>query len=35
MSKIDRVLGNAQWEDSFPNDVVSFLPEGVFDHSPM
>ena len=35
MSKIDRVLGNALWEEAYPNSVVSFLPKGAFDHSPM
>lgn len=35
MSKIDRVLGNDLWDEAFPSAVVTFLPEGLFDHSPM
>ena len=35
MSKIDRVHGNVQWEEAFPNAIVSFLPGGAYDHSPM
>ena len=35
MSKIDRVLGNLQWEEAFPNVEVTFHPEGDFDHTPM
>ena len=35
MSKIDRVLGNDQWEDCFPTSLVSFLVEGEYDHTPM
>lgn len=35
MSKIDRVLGNAQQEEDYSNATVTFLPEGVYDHSPM
>lgn len=35
MSKIDRVLGNEYWEDSFPMAMVNFLAEGEFDHTPM
>ena len=35
MSKIDRVLGNDLWEEAFPTVTVIFLPEGLFDHSPM
>lgn len=34
-SKIDRVMGNEAWGDIFPTAEVSFLPEGLFDHSPM
>ena len=33
MSKIDRVLGNDHREETFPNAVVTFLPEGTYDHS--
>ena len=35
MSKIYRVMGNDQWEVSFPNSLVHFLVEGEYDHSPM
>ena len=35
MSKIDRFLGNDHWEEIFPNVVVTFLLEGIYDHSPM
>ena len=31
-SKIDRVLGNQAWVNSYPNVEVSFLNEGSFDH---
>ncbi|XP_062112055.1 uncharacterized protein LOC133823373 [Humulus lupulus] len=34
-SKIDRALVNPQWIDHFPNSEVVFLPEGIFDHSPI
>ena len=35
LSKIDRMLGNPAWENSFPTTEVCFLPEGDFDHTPM
>lgn len=35
ISKIDRVLGNDQWEDKFPNSLVHFLAEEEYDHIPM
>ncbi|XP_062110994.1 uncharacterized protein LOC133822613 [Humulus lupulus] len=34
-SKIDRALVNSQWTDYFPNSEAVFLPEGIFDHSPI
>ncbi|XP_062103367.1 uncharacterized protein LOC133814421 [Humulus lupulus] len=34
-SKIDRALVNPQWTDYFPNSEAMFLPEGIFDHSPI
>ncbi|XP_062119711.1 uncharacterized protein LOC133834174 [Humulus lupulus] len=34
-SKIDRALVNSQWIDQFPNSEAVFLPEGIFDHSPI
>ncbi|XP_062103058.1 uncharacterized protein LOC133814061 [Humulus lupulus] len=34
-SKIDRALVNSQWTDYFPNSEAVFLPEGIFDHSPV
>ncbi|XP_056698010.1 uncharacterized protein [Spinacia oleracea] len=33
--RIDRVLANASWSDMFPDVEANFLPEGLFDHSPM
>ncbi|XP_074290339.1 uncharacterized protein LOC141617068 [Silene latifolia] len=33
-SRIDRVLANDDWILNRPNGVVSFLPEGLYDHSP-
>ncbi|XP_074306003.1 uncharacterized protein LOC141641231 [Silene latifolia] len=33
-SRIDRVLANDLWIDSGPSGIASFLPEGLFDHSP-
>lgn len=35
LSKIDHVLGNVLLEEVFPHAIVSFLPEGTYDHSPM
>lgn len=32
--KLDRVLCNEEWLGMFPNSVVEFLTEGIFDHSP-
>ncbi|XP_062114047.1 uncharacterized protein LOC133825067 [Humulus lupulus] len=34
-SKIDRALVNSQWTNYFPNSEAVFLPEGLFDHSPV
>ncbi|KAJ9561158.1 hypothetical protein OSB04_006318 [Centaurea solstitialis] len=34
LKKIDRVMGNLAFLDSFPNALVSFLPYGLSDHSP-
>ncbi|XP_062103449.1 uncharacterized protein LOC133814518 [Humulus lupulus] len=34
-SKIDRVVVNSQWIDYFPKSEAVFLPEGLFDHSPI
>ncbi|XP_062118440.1 uncharacterized protein LOC133832068 [Humulus lupulus] len=34
-SKIDRALVNSKWTDHFPNSEAVFLPEGIFDHSPI
>ncbi|XP_074305347.1 uncharacterized protein LOC141640442 [Silene latifolia] len=33
-SRIDRVLANDDWILNGPNGVVTFLPEGLYDHSP-
>ncbi|XP_074283240.1 uncharacterized protein LOC141607790 [Silene latifolia] len=33
-SRIDRVLINEQWFQSFPEAVANFLPEGLYDHCP-
>ncbi|XP_074297304.1 uncharacterized protein LOC141628012 [Silene latifolia] len=33
-SRIDRVLANDQWINNGPSGIASFLPEGLFDHSP-
>ncbi|XP_074299145.1 uncharacterized protein LOC141630181 [Silene latifolia] len=33
-SRIDRVLANNQWLTNGPSGIASFLPEGLFDHSP-
>ncbi|XP_074266889.1 uncharacterized protein LOC141590182 [Silene latifolia] len=33
-SRIDRVLMNEQWFQSFPEAVDTFLPEGLYDHYP-
>ncbi|XP_056686567.1 uncharacterized protein [Spinacia oleracea] len=35
LSRIDRVLANASWTDMYPDVEANFLPEGLFDHSPM
>ncbi|XP_062093871.1 uncharacterized protein LOC133799897 [Humulus lupulus] len=35
VAKLDRVLGNPAWLERFPNANACFLPEGVFDHSPV
>lgn len=34
-SKIDRVMCNDDWHNTFPNAETIFLPEGNFDHSPI
>ncbi|XP_062099752.1 uncharacterized protein LOC133805587 [Humulus lupulus] len=34
-SKIDRALVNSKWTNHFPNSEAVFLPEGIFDHSPI
>ncbi|XP_062113962.1 uncharacterized protein LOC133824968 [Humulus lupulus] len=34
-SKIDRALVNSTWADSFPLSEAVFLPQGIFDHSPI
>lgn len=34
-SRIDRVLANALWEDTFPTVEATFLPEHTYDHCPM
>ncbi|XP_048503083.1 uncharacterized protein LOC125498834 [Beta vulgaris subsp. vulgaris] len=34
-SKLDRVLDNVKWMEEFQNSEAHFLPEGIFDHSPM
>ncbi|XP_074288589.1 uncharacterized protein LOC141613746 [Silene latifolia] len=33
-SRIDRVLMNDQWLNTFPEAVATFLPEGLYDHCP-
>ena len=35
MSKIDRVLGNHQWEEAYPNVEVTFHPKGDSDYTPI
>ena len=35
MFKLDRVLGNQHWDDSFNDVEVIFLPEDDYDHTPM
>lgn len=30
--KIDRVMANNEWMDVFENGVVTYLPEGEYDH---
>ncbi|XP_048491598.1 uncharacterized protein LOC125492899 [Beta vulgaris subsp. vulgaris] len=34
-SRIDRVIANSIWLDSFDQAAVTFLPEGDFDHTPV
>ncbi|XP_062083463.1 uncharacterized protein LOC133789709 [Humulus lupulus] len=34
-SKIDRAMVNIKWTDQYPNSEAVFLPEGIFDHSPI
>lgn len=34
MSKLDRILANAEWMHSFVTAEVTFMPEGYFDHCP-
>lgn len=34
-TRIDRVLANSQWEDTFPTTEVAYLLEEEFDHFPM
>lgn len=33
--KLDRVMGNSKWIEMFPTAEAYFMPEGLFDHSPM
>ncbi|XP_074315320.1 uncharacterized protein LOC141651511 [Silene latifolia] len=33
-NRIDRVLANDQWLSNGPSGIASFLPEGLYDHSP-
>lgn len=33
-SKIDRVLINTEWTDTWENSVANYMPEGLFDHTP-
>ncbi|XP_074298970.1 uncharacterized protein LOC141629962 [Silene latifolia] len=33
-SKLDRWLINQEWQNSFPDLIAQFLPEGLFDHTP-
>ncbi|XP_074283291.1 uncharacterized protein LOC141607842 [Silene latifolia] len=33
-SRLDRVLINDEWINTFPDSVANFLPEGLFDHCP-
>ncbi|XP_062085454.1 uncharacterized protein LOC133791548 [Humulus lupulus] len=35
VAKLDRVLGNSTWMEVFEKASVCFLPEGLFDHSPL
>lgn len=35
LCKLDRMLANDDWIAQFPDSVAHFLPEGLFDHSPM
>lgn len=35
LSKIDKVIGNSLWDDVFPMAEVFFLPNDLFDYSPM
>lgn len=32
--KLDRVMGNEQWCDVFPDAIIDFMTERDFDHSP-
>ncbi|XP_074291494.1 uncharacterized protein LOC141618299 [Silene latifolia] len=34
-SRIDRFLVNVEWMDLYPNAYAYFLPEGLFDHTPI
>ncbi|XP_056685575.1 uncharacterized protein [Spinacia oleracea] len=34
-TRIDRVMSNSKWDDSFPSTEAMILPEGTYDHSPM
>lgn len=34
LCKLDRILGNLEWMQRFPDASVKFLPAGLSDHSP-
>lgn len=34
-SKIDQTLINLEWTSTFPSATTCFMPEGLFDHSPI